>query len=98
MTTAHNSAPGFPLIPDPSSLIPSGRARFALSYARIEAAATGNRNSIFDEFFSFHVHAPECEIAAPAAAFRTSQFEKMREKPRKSRFFGLCNCATTSIQ
>ena len=98
MTTAHNSAPGFPLIPDPSSLIPSGRARFALSYARIEAAATGNRNSIFDEFFSFHVHAPECEIAAPAAASSVSEIEKMREKRQNRRFFELCNCAAISTQ
>jgi hypothetical protein len=30
---------------------------------------------------------PQCEIAAPVKASRDSQLEKMREKPRKSRFF-----------
>jgi hypothetical protein len=65
----------------------SGRAGSASSQARVEAVATGMRNSIFNVFFTPSRSGAKYEIAAPAAASRNVQIEKMREKHQKSRFF-----------
>jgi hypothetical protein len=61
----------------------SGRAGFASRQARVEAVATGMRNSIFDVFFTPSRSGAKYEIAAPDAASSTSQSQKKREKSSK---------------
>ena len=67
----------------------SGRAGSASSQARVEAVATGMRNSIFNVFFTPSRSGAKYEIAAPDAGFRASQRQKKREKRQNRRFFGL---------
>jgi hypothetical protein len=65
----------------------SGRAGFASVQARVEAVATGMRNSIFNVFFTPSRSEAKYEIAAPAAASSASQLDKTREKTPKSPIF-----------
>jgi hypothetical protein len=67
----------------------SGRAGFASNQARVEADATGNRNSIFNVFFASSNSGAQCEIAAPGRHFCDPQVQKILEKPQNPRFFGL---------
>ena len=64
-----------------------GRAGFASRQARAEELATGNRNSIFNVFFTTLRLEAKCEISAPDAASRVSQSQKILEKASKSPIF-----------
>jgi hypothetical protein len=54
----------------------SGRAGFPSAQSRVEAVATGMRNSILNVFFAPSHSEAKCEISAPAAAFLDMQIEK----------------------
>jgi hypothetical protein len=69
--------------------VASGRAGSASGKARVEAVATGMRNSIFNVFFTPSHSGAKYEIAFPAAASRTSQSQKNLEQPQNCRFFRL---------